>query len=61
MVKGEKRLKKGILSLEEQIKLHEAKRKTAEKLGQEELLGYYVKEIKSLEERKKERESKLKR
>jgi hypothetical protein len=61
MVKREKRLKKGISSLEKQIKLHETKRKYAEKLGQEELVGYYTKEMKSLKERKKDREGKLDR
>lgn len=61
MAKREKRLKKGISSLEKQIKLHEVKRKRAEKLGQEELLKYYAKEIKSLESRKEDRENKLKK
>lgn len=61
MVKREKRLKKSILSLEKQRKLHEIKRKYAEELGQEELVGYYTKEIRSLEDRKKERENKLKK
>ena len=60
MVKRKKRLKKGILSLEIQKKLHEIKRKDAEKLGQEELVRYYTKEIISLEKRKKDRENKLK-
>jgi len=61
MVKRKKRLEKGIISLENQKKLHELKRKQAEKLGQEELFRYYTKEIKSLEERKRNREGKLKR
>jgi len=61
MVKRKKRLEKGIISLENQKKLHELKRKQAEKLGQEELFKYYTKEIKSLEERKRNREGKLKR
>ena len=60
MVKRKKRLKKGIVSLEKQKKLHEIKRKQAEELGQEELVRYYTKEIKSLEVRKKDRENKLK-
>ena len=59
MTKREKRLEKGITSLEEQKKLHEIKKKEAEKLGQEELIKYYAKEIMSLEERKKDREKKL--
>lgn len=61
MVKREKRLKKSILSLEKQRKLHEIKRKYAEESGQEELVRYYTKEIESLEKRKKNRENKLKR
>ena len=61
MAKREKRLKKGILSIERQRKLHEIKRKYAEKLGQEELVRYYIKEIKSLENRRKNRENKLKK
>ncbi len=40
MTKRKKRLEKGIESLEIQIKLHEQKKKLAEELGQEELLGY---------------------
>jgi hypothetical protein len=61
MAKRKKRLEKGIISLEKQKKLHEIKRKQAEKLGQEELFIYYTREIKSLEERKRDRESKLRR
>jgi hypothetical protein len=61
MAKREKRLKKSILSLEKQRRLHEIKRKHAEKFGQEELVRYYDKEIESLEKRKKDRENKLKR
>lgn len=61
MAKREKRLRKGILSLKKQRKLHEIKRKRAEKFGQEELVRYYAREIESLEKRKKNRESKLKR
>ena len=59
MAKREKRLKKGIDSLEKQKQLHLEKRKLAEKLGQEELVRYYDKEIESLEKRKKDREEKL--
>ncbi len=61
MVKREKKLRKGILSLEKQRKLHEIKRKRAKEFGQEELIRYYTKEIESLEKRKREREKKLKR
>ena len=61
MVKRVKRLKKGILSLEKQKKLHEIKRKYAEELGKEELVRYYNKEIKSIENRKKDRVEKLRK
>ncbi|MBS3088207.1 hypothetical protein J4402_00335 [Candidatus Pacearchaeota archaeon] len=60
-MKREKRLEKAIDSLEEQKRLHEGKKKVAEELGQEDLVRYYDKEIKSLEERRKDREEKLKR
>ena len=59
MAKREKRLKKGIDSLERQIVIHEEKKEVAESLGQEELVGYYDKEIRELIKRKKEREAKL--
>jgi len=58
-MKREKRLEKGIRSLEKQIKLHEEKKKIAEELGQEELINYYDKEIESLKNRKENREDKL--
>jgi phage shock protein A len=61
MAKREKRLEKGIASLEEQKALHEKKREIAKSLGQTELVRYYTKEIASLESRKKNREKKLKR
>ena len=61
MAKRKKRLEKAIASLERQKKLHEIKRKKAEKLGQEELVRYYTKEIKNIEDRKKDRKNKLKR
>ena len=61
MVKREKRLEKGIISLEKQKLLHEEKKKLAEELGQEDLVSYYTKEIESLEKRKKDRENKLNR
>ena len=61
MTKREKRLEKGIASLEEQKALHEKKLELAKSLGQTELVRYYTKEIASFEERKKDREEKLKR
>ncbi len=61
MSKRKKRLEKSIASLEKQKILHEFKRKRAEKLGQEELVRYYIKEIKSIEKRKRNREEKLKK
>ena len=61
MGKREKKLEKGIVSLEKQKILHEEKKKLAGELGQEELVRYYTKEIKSLEERKQDRLNKLKR
>ena len=45
-----KRLQKGIESLREQIKIHEEKRKIAEKEGLIELVRYYDKELISKEE-----------
>ena len=59
MTKREKRLEKGIISLERQITLHEEKKKQAEELGQEELVGYYRKEIDALKKRKENRQGKL--
>ncbi len=61
MAKREKRLKKAINSIGEEISFHEEKKKIAEELGQEELVEYYTKEISSLEKRKENRESKLNR
>ena len=45
MVNRKKRLKKGITSIEKQIKLHEEKLKKAEKDDNIELAEYYKKEI----------------
>lgn len=59
MTKREKRLKKGIESLEEQKKIHEEKRKIAEDLGEEELVGYYDKEIAKFEKEKLKKKDKL--
>ena len=50
-----KRLKKGIESLQKQIQLHEEKLKKAQQEGKLELMGYYEKEIES---KKKDREKK---
>ena len=61
MGKREKRLEKGIESLELQKKLHEEKRKIAKELGKLELIKYYTKEIELLEKRRKDREEKLNR
>lgn len=58
MAKRKKRLEKGINSIEEQIKIHGKKKILAEELGQEELVGYYTREILALEKRKKDREEK---
>lgn len=58
MTNRKKRLEKGISSIEEQIVLHEEKKKKALELGQEELARYYEREIGSLERRKADREAK---
>lgn len=57
MTNRKKRLKKGIGSLQEQIKFHEEKKKLAEELGNEELARYYEKEIGAKEKTKKEKEA----
>lgn len=49
-MKRRKRLEKGVESLDEQIKIHEEKKKQAEKEGLQELVGYYDKEIASKKE-----------
>ena len=61
MVKREKRLEKGVLSLQKQKRIHEIKKEQAKKLGQEELVRYYTKEIASFENRIKDRKGKIKR
>lgn len=57
MTNRKKRLKKGIESLEKQIKLHEEKLNEAKKEGKIELTDYYEKEIdvkkKDIEEKKR--------
>jgi hypothetical protein len=50
MTNRKKRLKKGINSLNEQIYIHEDKKKIAEENKKEELVEYYQKEIKSKQE-----------
>lgn len=52
MVKREKRLKKGIDSIEEQIKIHEEKMKEANTNEDSDLEGYYKKEIDGLKKTK---------
>ena len=59
MAKREKRLEKGIHSLDEQRKIHLKKRKAAEELGNEELVRYYDKEINKFEREKLKKEDKL--
>jgi len=61
LVKREKRLRKAIESLEKQKEIHLEKKKLAEELGQEELVGYYETEIKSIEKRRDNRKEKLER
>lgn len=61
MKKREKRLEKGIESLEEQKKIHENKRALAEALGNEELVNYYDKEIEKFERERKKKRDQLER
>jgi len=61
MVKREKRLQRGIESLEEQKRIHEEKRKKARELGEEELVRYYDKEIKKFEKEKEKKQDILDR
>lgn len=58
-MKREKRLEKGIESIEEQINIHKDKLKEAKERGDEELVGYYHKDIARLEKQKKQKEEKL--
>ncbi|MFH1711106.1 MAG: hypothetical protein ABH840_02225 [Nanoarchaeota archaeon] len=55
-MKRKKRLEKGIKSIEEQIEFHKEKLKKAIQDGEEELAGYYTKEIESLENTKGKKE-----
>jgi len=61
VVKREKRLEKGIESLELQKGVHKEKRKQAEELGEEELVRYYDKEIEKFEREKAKKKDKLDR
>ena len=56
MTNRKKRLEKGINSLQEQIKLHEEKKKIAAKQENLELVDYYIKEIRAKEETKKRKQ-----
>ncbi len=56
MAKRKKRLKKGIDSLREQIRLHESKRKDAQEAGMEELVDYYNREIEAKRKTLKDKE-----
>ncbi len=59
MVNRKKRLRKGIFSLQEQIKIHEQKKIEAEEEGDEELARYYNKEISTLNKNKEKKENQL--
>ena len=59
MPKRSKRLKKGIGSLEEQIKIHEKKRDKAREEGNKEREEYYNKEIAVFESVKDKKEDQL--
>ena len=61
MVNRKKRLKKGIESLDKQIKLHEEKLKKAEEDDNLELAGYYRKEIEAKKRDKEEKERMLRK
>lgn len=61
MVSRKKRLKRGIESLEKQIKLHDEKKKKAEEEGNIELVDYYEKEITAKKRDKEEKERILKK
>ena len=56
---NKKRIKKGITSLDEQIKIHEEKMKLAKEKGEIGLEDYYRKEINSLKKAKQRREKKI--
>ena len=56
MVNRKKRLRKGIESLEKQIRLHDEKLKKAEEEDNLELVGYYKKEIAAKKKDKEEKQ-----
>jgi len=58
-MKRKKRLEKGITSIGEEINLHEQKMKKAKEEGNLELVDYYDKEIRGLEEAKDRKEKQL--
>jgi hypothetical protein len=59
MAKRKKKLLKGIKSIEEQLKIHEEKREEAEEDGNVELVRYYDKEIKNMEEQIEKKQEQL--
>jgi len=59
MANRKKRLKKGILSIQEQIDLHKEKKILAEDSGNDELVRYYTKEIEAKKRAKEEKEAML--
>ena len=60
-MKREKRLEKGIESIEKQISLHEEKRLDAVEEDKIDLANYFEKEIEALKKRKNNRKEKLER
>jgi hypothetical protein len=56
MTNRKKRLQKGVDSLQDQIAIHETKKKNAEEQGNIELVDYYEKEIKAKEETRKRKQ-----
>ncbi|MBI2448789.1 hypothetical protein HYV49_00655 [Candidatus Pacearchaeota archaeon] len=58
-MKRKKRLEKGIISLEEQIRIHEEKLQKAKEKGFVELATYYEKDIARLKKQKLNKETKL--
>jgi hypothetical protein len=59
MAKREKRLIKGIESLEKQKVIHEERRDRAKDIGNEELVRYYDKEIEKFEKEALKKEERL--
>lgn len=59
MVNRDKRLEKGIESLNEEIKIHEEKRDLAKEENNIDLEGYYNKEIEGLKKTKERKEKQL--